>query len=179
MPRKPAAPPSTDAQAEPRRSSRIKEQPKVEAAPKKTAKPRAKKVKPADEKEDEVEEELDEIVEPTKPKSTKGRKRTTTDKDAEEPAEPPVPQVEEAPPSKKVRLLPSCVGGVGAYPRSHDRPNLNQSLLLKPPLSLNPKLHPRNPHQRLQNPHHGRLQNRPRLSRSLHQERVQGNPFPR
>ena len=118
MPRKAAAP-SAYASAEPRRSSRIKEQPKAEAPPKKAAKPRAKKVKPADEKEGEDKDSAEETVEATKPKSTKGRKRTTTDKEAEEPAEPtaepptepPAAQAEEAPPSKKVRLFASCTRG--------------------------------------------------------------------
>lgn len=109
MPRKAAPPHSTDAPAEPRRSSRIKEQPKAEAPPKKAAKPRAKKVKPVDEKEDEAKESLDEIVEDSKPKSARGRKRTAVDKDAEKPAEPAEPaepaaaEEEDAPPSKKVR----------------------------------------------------------------------------
>ena len=87
MPRKAA--PSTETAAEPRRSARIKDQPKPEPAPKKApAKPRSKKVKePAAEGEE-------------KPKSTKGRKRTATEKDAEDGA----PAVNgEEPPAKKVR----------------------------------------------------------------------------
>lgn len=109
MPRKAAAPAFTDA-TEPRRSSRIKEQPKAEALPKKTAKPRAKKVKPAEEKEDELVEETTDAV---KPKSARGKKRTVTDKVAEEPAEAPAAQEEEAPPSKKVRWVPSRAGERG------------------------------------------------------------------
>jgi hypothetical protein len=119
MPRKAAAPSSSDALAEPRRSSRIKDQPKVDAPPKKAAKPRAKKAKPADEKDGGADEPADEPAEAPKPKSARGKKRTSTDKEAEElaepPAEPPAAQAEEAPPSKKVRSAPSCVGGVAAH----------------------------------------------------------------
>lgn len=115
MPRKAAAPVSTDAQAEPRRSSRIKDQPKGEAPPKKASKPRTKKAKPVEEKVVEDEEPAaEEPTETTKPKSAKGRKRTAADKEAEEPAaDPPTPtpapaaQTEDAPPSKKVCGL-SC-----------------------------------------------------------------------
>ena len=88
MPRKAAA--SSESAAPPRRSSRIKDQPKPEAPPPKApAKPRTKKVKePAAEGEE-------------KPKATKGRKRTATEKDAED-GEPAANGDE--PPAKKVRL---------------------------------------------------------------------------
>ena len=88
MPRKAAA--TTETTAEPRRSSRIKEQPKPEPAPKKApAKPRTKKVKePAAEGEE-------------KPKSTKGRKRTAAEKDAEDGAA----VNGDEPPAKKVRVV--------------------------------------------------------------------------
>lgn len=91
MPRKAAA--STEESGEtaaPRRSSRIKDQPKAEPAPKKApAKPRAKKAdKEAAPKED-------------KPKSAKGTKRKAEDA-AEGGAEG-----EEAPASKKVRFFSS------------------------------------------------------------------------
>lgn len=76
MPRKATAA-YTDAPAEPRRSSRIKEQPKPEAAPKKATKPRAKRT---DKEKQEVEKAEDKEKE-DKPKPTKGRKR----KAAEEP----------------------------------------------------------------------------------------------
>lgn len=188
MPRKAAAPASSDV-LEPRRSSRIKEQPKVEAPPKKAAKPRAKKAKPADEKDGEAKESADEPAEAPKPKSARGKKRSVSDKDAEEPAEPPAAEAEEAPPSKKVCSVPSWVRGVRAHVWWwHDRPNPSRSQPPRPPLSqiprrllLNPppRLHPRNLHPRLQSPHHGRLRNQPRLPGSLRQERAQGNLLPR
>ncbi|CDO70102.1 hypothetical protein BN946_scf184806.g29 [Trametes cinnabarina] len=86
MPRKAAQPAEP---VEPRRSSRIKEQPKPEPAPKKApAKPRSKKTKePAAEGEE-------------KPKSNKGRKRTAAEKDEEDGA--PAANGEE-PPAKKVK----------------------------------------------------------------------------
>jgi len=188
MPRKAAAPASSDA-LEPRRSSRIKEQPKAEAPPKKAAKPRAKKVKPADEKDGEAKESADEPAEAPKPKSARGKKRSVTDKDAEEPAEPPAAEAEEAPPSKKVCSVPSWVGGVEAHVwwwRNRLNPSRSQSPRLPPslnprPLPLNPppRPHPRNQHPRLQSLHHGHLRNQPRLPGSLHQERAQGNLLPR
>ncbi|KAH7890563.1 hypothetical protein F5I97DRAFT_47192 [Phlebopus sp. FC_14] len=100
MPRKAApAPASTDAPAEPRRSSRIKEQPKPEKPSKRApAKPRAKKAKPVEEKEGEAQDDGEEV----KPKSTRGKKRTSPEKDAEGATEPAAVE-EEAPPAKKAK----------------------------------------------------------------------------
>ena len=101
MPRKAAT--AGDAAVEPRRSSRIKDQPKPDPpAPKKApAKPRTKKVKePAAEGEE-------------KPKSTKGRKRTAAEKDAED-GEAAVNGDE--PPAKKVRVPLSYYRFVADHP---------------------------------------------------------------
>lgn len=98
MPRKAAAAPATDTPSEPRRSSRIKEQPRADP-PKKAPKPRAKKAKPAEAKADET--TADVKTEP-KPKSARGRKRPAADKDAEA-GDAAVPDDAEKPPSKKVR----------------------------------------------------------------------------
>ena len=68
MPRKPAAA-STDASAEPRRSSRIKDQPKPEPAPKKATKLRSKKTEKEKQEGEKAEEKED------KPKPARGRKR--------------------------------------------------------------------------------------------------------
>jgi hypothetical protein len=81
--------------AEPRRSSRIKDQTKPEAPTKKApAKPRSKKPKPtADEGDTDSKE---------KPKSApRGKKRTSAEKEAEHP-EPAVNGEAAPPPSKKV-----------------------------------------------------------------------------
>lgn len=116
MPRKAAAP--ADATfAEPRRSSRIKDQPKVELPTKKAlAKPRAKKTKASAEPAEgdaaaptNGDEKEDAAVE--KPKSTKGKKRTASEKDAEEAkadangAEAKTEEEGVKPPSKRVRQL--------------------------------------------------------------------------
>jgi uncharacterized membrane protein YdbT with pleckstrin-like domain len=74
--------------AEPRRSSRIKDLPKPEAAVKKPAKPRAKKVDK--DKEEKAEDKED------KPKSSRGRKRKEADEPNGAAAE------EDEPPAKKV-----------------------------------------------------------------------------
>jgi len=98
MPRKAAAAPARDTASQPRRSSRIKEQPKPDL-PKKAPKPRAKKAKPTEAKADEPAADVE--AEP-KPKSARGRKRPTADKDAEA-GDAAVPDEAEKPPSKKVR----------------------------------------------------------------------------
>ena len=86
MPRKAAAATSEGEAAEPRRSSRIKDQPKPEPAPKKApAKP--KSTKKAKEAEGSGEEAAAE-----KPKSTKGKKRPAED-DGEANGEPPAKKV--------------------------------------------------------------------------------------
>ena len=74
MPRKAAAA-YTDAPAEPRRSSRIKEQPKPEPAPKKATKPRAKRT----DKEKQEAEKAEDKEKEDKPKPAKGRKRKAAD----------------------------------------------------------------------------------------------------
>lgn len=107
MPRKAAAP-AADASAEPRRSARIKEQPKSEPVPKKTpTKPRGRKPKAAAAAEGEEKEKPVEAAPAEKPKSTKGKKRTAAEKDAEEEAAAPngkaTDEGEKPPPSKKVR----------------------------------------------------------------------------
>ena len=97
MPRKAAAA-ATDTRAEPRRSSRIKEQPKPDPPKKAPSKPRAKKAaaKVAPAAEDEPEE--GETAAP-KPKSSRGKKRTTEEVNG--PGEEA-----EKPPSKKVGCNP-------------------------------------------------------------------------
>ncbi len=85
MPRKIAA--TIESAGEPRRSARIKDLPKAEPAPKKApAKPRAKKAPAAEDEE--------------KPKPTKGKKRTASEKEAED-GDPEANGDE--PPAKKVR----------------------------------------------------------------------------
>lgn len=82
--------------AEPRRSSRIKDQAKPEPPPKKgpPSKPRSKKPKPTAEEGDAVNKE--------KPKSApRGKKRTSAEKEAEHP-EPAVNGEAAPPPTKKV-----------------------------------------------------------------------------
>ena len=109
MPRKAAAA-TTDTPAEPRRSSRIKEQPKAEPAPKKApAKPRGKKAKAAEaEAAPEGDAEKAEEAVAEKPKSAKGKKRKADEGDTEAaPAETngveaPKDDAEKAPPSKRV-----------------------------------------------------------------------------
>lgn len=116
MPRKAAA--TTETNAEPRRSSRIKEQPKPEPAPKKApAKPRTKKVKePAAEGEE-------------KPKSTKGRKRTAAEKDAEDGAA----VNGDEPPAKKVRVVLEVVPPPSPSRSPSRRLSLPPRLLASPP----------------------------------------------
>jgi hypothetical protein len=108
MPRKAAAA-STEATAEPRRSSRIKDQPKAEPVTKKApAKPRAKKAKAA-EAEAAPEADADRAEEPAaeKPKSSRGQKRKADGEDAEQAAaevngtDAPTEEGENPPPSKK------------------------------------------------------------------------------
>ena len=86
--------------AEPRRSSRIKDQAKPEPPPKKTpAKPRSKKPKATAEEGDASNKE--------KPKSaSRGKKRTSAEKEAEHP-EPAVNGDAAPPPAKKVGFLSS------------------------------------------------------------------------
>jgi hypothetical protein len=91
MPRKAAAPVDESVEAsEPRRSSRIKDQPKPEPVEKKPTKPRAKKA------DKEVKEDGAE-----KPKSSRGKKRKAEDAPADE--APVGDDTEKPPPSKKVR----------------------------------------------------------------------------
>jgi hypothetical protein len=99
--------------AEPRRSSRIKDQGKPEPPPKKTpAKPRSKKPKATAEEGDASNKE--------KPKSaSRGKKRTSTEKEAEHP-EPAVNGDAAPPPAKKVGFLSSLLAQVNRTPR----PNL-------------------------------------------------------
>lgn len=75
MPRKAAAATNADGSVpEPRRSTRIKDQPKAEPAPKKaSAKPRAKKAAPADKEKEKAEGDAAKDAE--KPKAARGRKR--------------------------------------------------------------------------------------------------------
>jgi hypothetical protein len=88
--------------AEPRRSSRIKDQAKPEPPPKKTpAKPRSKKPKATAEEGDASNKE--------KPKSApRGKKRTSAEKEAEHP-EPAVNGDAAPPPTKKVGFLSSLL----------------------------------------------------------------------
>jgi hypothetical protein len=97
MARKGAA--ATTNAGEPRRSSRIKDQPKPDPPPKKTpAKPRSRKPKATGEVGDAGNKE--------KPKSAAGsKKRTATEKDGED-AQPAVNGEDAAPPAKKVNLRP-------------------------------------------------------------------------
>ncbi|CCM01775.1 uncharacterized protein FIBRA_03842 [Fibroporia radiculosa] len=124
MPRKAA--PSSDASTEPRRSTRIKEQPKPESIVKKVpAKPRGKKAKTAEEAE--VLQDVED-----KPKSTRGKKRTASDVEAEEGVvangntaeEPPAKRVKPAskiaskPTSKVTSKPPSKAAGTSSKPAS-------------------------------------------------------------
>jgi hypothetical protein len=164
MPRKAAAAPAEP--GEPRRSSRIKEQPKPQVTKKAPAKPRTKRgaaPKVALETEEQPAE-----GEPAaaKPKSARGKKRT--------PEEVNGPEDEaEKPPSKKVRRYPISTAlsfGFLPGPRAHaelyrDRPNpqpkLNLLLKLEQPAHRNP-------------PRAGDLPNlRPLLPRNLHRGLVQ------
>lgn len=116
MPRK-AAQPATDGSSEPRRSARIKEQPKAEPAPKKApAKPRGRKPKTPAAAEGEDKEKKEKPAEDTpaeKPKSTKGKKRTAAEKDAEEAVAAPngaaADEGEKPPPAKKVWTRTRCL----------------------------------------------------------------------
>ena len=101
MPRKAAA--TTDSAGEPRRSARIKDQPKPEPAPKKApAKPRSKKPKA-----DVAEDAADKAPKEDKPKSARGKKRTADEAKAEDAVlENGAPADEDAPPpAKRVRVL--------------------------------------------------------------------------
>ncbi len=88
--------------AEPRRSSRIKDQAKPEPLPKKTpAKPRSKKPKSTTEGGDVSNKE--------KPKSAaRGKKRTSAEKEAEHP-EPLINGEDAPPPTKKVGFSSSSL----------------------------------------------------------------------
>lgn len=88
--------------AEPRRSTRIKDQAKPEPPQKKApAKPRSKKLKATAEEGDASNKE--------KPKSApRGRKRTSAEKEVELP-EPAVNGDDLPPPAKKVGFLPSSL----------------------------------------------------------------------
>lgn len=99
MPRKSssatAAAAAGDSGAEPRRSSRIKDQPKPEPAKRAPTKPRVKK---ADKEKAEVSEDIEE-----KPKSARGKKRKEPE-GAEANGAAAAPEGEdEQPPAKKVR----------------------------------------------------------------------------
>ena len=87
---------------EPRRSSRIKDQPKPDPPPKKAqAKPRARKPKATGEEGDAGNKE--------KPKSAAGgKKRTATEKDAED-SQPAVNGEGASPPAKKVNFHPHAL----------------------------------------------------------------------
>ena len=97
MARKGAA--TTANAGEPRRSSRIKDQPKPDLPPKKApTKPRTRKPKATGEEGDTGNKE--------KPKSAAGgKKRTATEKDAED-AQPAVNGEDASPPAKKVNFHP-------------------------------------------------------------------------
>jgi hypothetical protein len=100
MARKGAA--TTANAGEPRRSSRIKDQPKPDPLPKKTpAKPRTRKPK--------ANEEEGVAGNKEKPKSAAGgKKRTAADKDAED-TQPAMNGEDTAPPAKRVNFYPHAL----------------------------------------------------------------------
>ena len=99
MARKGAA--ATAHASEPRRSSRIKDQPKPDPLPKKApTKPRARKPKATGEEGTAGNKE--------KPKSAGGKKRTATEKDAED-AQPAVNGDDAPPPAKRVSFRPHAL----------------------------------------------------------------------
>ncbi|KAI0300511.1 hypothetical protein B0F90DRAFT_1723524 [Multifurca ochricompacta] len=82
--------------AEPRRSSRIKDQAKPEPPPKKTpVKPRSRKAKPSEEQDDSGHKE--------KPKSVSRGKKRTADEKAAEDTSPAVNGEDAPPPAKKAK----------------------------------------------------------------------------
>lgn len=96
MPRK-SATTATDGSAEPRRSARIKDQPKPTVSSKKApAKPRARKTKANEQPVEDAAEE---------PKPTKGRKRAASEVEAEDAALNGASDVDGPPPAKRVRIL--------------------------------------------------------------------------
>lgn len=119
MPRKAAAAAGESGApaSEPRRSSRIKEQPKPEPVVKRApAKPRVKK---ADKEKQEGEADKEE-----KPKSARGKKRKEAEVTEATEANGAAPGGEgEEPPAKKVRALFACL----AYTFSHDPTYLGQT----------------------------------------------------
>ncbi|KAL4079898.1 hypothetical protein V8B97DRAFT_661958 [Scleroderma yunnanense] len=101
MPRKAAVTTSTDAPAEPRRSSRIKERPKADPLEQETpAKSRTKKVKPAEAKAGRQKKVYSEEL--SKLESARGKKRTAADKDMED-SGAAGPDDLKAPPAKKAK----------------------------------------------------------------------------
>ena len=103
--------PATETRAEPRRSSRIKEQPKFDLPKRAPPKPRVKKAAPKVTPPAECEPAKDELASP-KHKSSRGKKRTTEEVNGpEEPAEKPL--------SKKVRPCPRRPSTDCAYQRVH------------------------------------------------------------